>query len=73
MRSEKITIAINSIKIKKFIEQIIKDYKLMLNVDYTYDEKIFTLFNTNQYRFTDIRNEVFHKNFDYQEFEEVVK
>lgn len=67
MKSEKITIIINSIKIKKFVEQVIKDYKLMFNIDYAYDEKIFILFNTNQYRFTDIRKEIYQKGFEYLE------
>lgn len=32
-----------------------------------YDGKVFVLFNTNQYKFTDIRNETYQKSFEYIE------
>lgn len=74
IKSIKLEIEIKNKKIQKFVEKIIKENELKKDDgDYIYNESKFTLFNINQYKFTDIRNEVFQKNFDYQEFEEVVK
>ena len=66
--SEKLIIHNKNNKVDFFIKSIIKDYKLTaLKGDYTYDGETFTLFNTNQYNFTDIRNETYRKGFEYIE------
>jgi hypothetical protein len=68
VKVRKLTVKIDSSKIDKFVTNIIKDYKLTSSKgDYTYDQKTFVLFNTNQYNFTDIRNEIFRKKIDYEE------
>lgn len=73
VRSVKIEIIIENKKTQNFIEKIIKEYKLKKdNGDYSIENKKFTLFNNNQYRFTEIRNEVFRKKIKYEEFEEMV-
>jgi len=52
----------------RFTKSIIKDYKLTDSKgDYMYDGETFTLFNTNQYNFTDIRNTTYQKGFEYIE------
>lgn len=66
--SEKLIIHNKNNKVDFFIKSIIRDYKLTtLKGDYTYDGETFTLFNTNQYNFTDIRNETYLKGFEYIE------
>ena len=73
VRSVKIEIIIENKKTQNFIEKIIKEYKLKKdNGDYSIENKKFILFNNNQYRFTEIRNEVFRKKIKYEEFEEMV-
>lgn len=73
IRSVKIEIVIENKKIQNFIEKIIKEYNLKKdNGDYSIENKKFILFNNNQYRFTEIRNEVFHKKIKYEEFEEMI-
>mgnify|MGYP007124367310 CR=1 FL=1 len=68
MKSEKIIIKITSKKIEKFVFDIIKDFKLSSDKsDYKINEKTFELYNTNQYNFTDIRNEIFREKIDYEE------
>ena len=68
MKSEKIIIEITSKQIEKFVFNIIKDFKLSSDKsDYKINEKTFELYNTNQYNFTDIRNEIFRKKIDYEE------
>jgi len=67
-KSKKLTVKIDSSKIDKFVTNIIKDYKLTSSKgDYTYDQKTFVLYNTNQYNFTDIRNDLFRKGIEYEE------
>ena len=67
-KSKKLIIKTDTPKTSKYVENIIKDYKLTASKgDYTYDGKIFILFNTNQYNFTDIRNETYQKGFEYEE------
>jgi len=67
-KSKKLTVKIDSPKIDKFVSNIIKDYKLTSTKgDYTYDQKTFVLFNTNQYTFTDIRNDIYQKGIKYEE------
>lgn len=66
--SEKLIIHIKNNKVDFFVKSIIKDYKLTDSKgDYMYDGETFTLFNTNQYNFTDIRNETYRKGFEYIE------
>jgi hypothetical protein len=66
--SEKLITHNKNNKVDFFVKSIIKDYKLAATKgDYTYDGKVFTLFNTNQYNFTDIRNETYRKGFEYIE------
>lgn len=73
IRSVKIEIIIENKKIQDFIEKIIKEYKLKKDDgDYSIENKKFILFNNNQYRFTEIRNEVFRKKIKYEEFEETI-
>ena len=68
IKSKKLTVKIDSPKIDKFISNIIKDYKLTSSKgDYTYDRKTFVVFNTNQYTFTDIRNDIYQKGIKYEE------
>lgn len=68
VKSKKLTVNIDSPKVDKFVSNLIKDYKLTSSKgDYFYDQKTFVLFNTNQYNFTDIRNELFHKGIKYEE------
>lgn len=72
VRSVKIEIIIEDKKTQNFIEKIIKEYKLKKdNGDYSIENKKFILFNNNQYRFTDIRNEIYQKGIKYEEFEEI--
>ena len=67
-KSKKLIIIANSPKNKKFVEKSIKDYKLTLTKgDYIYENGLFTLFNTGQYNFTDIRNDAFRSNVEYEE------
>lgn len=67
-KSKKLTVKIDSPKTDKFVSNIIKDYKLTSSKgDYTYDQKTFILYNTNQYNFTDIRNAFFYKGIKYEE------
>ncbi len=66
-KSTKLIIKLDS-KIRKFVERIIKDYKLTASKgDYKLTDDEFILFNTNQYNFTDIRNEAFQKKIPYEE------
>ena len=68
VKSKKLTVNIDSPKVDKFVSNLIKDYKLTFsNGDYTYDQKIFVLYNTNQYNFTDIRNDIYRKGIKYEE------
>lgn len=72
VRSVKIEIIIEDKKTQNFIEKIIEEYKLKKdNGDYSIENKKFILFNNNQYRFTDIRNEIYQKGIKYEEFEEI--
>lgn len=74
IKSIKLEIEIKNKKIQRFVEKIIKENELKKdNGDYIYNESKFTLFNTNQYKFTEIRNEIFHKKINYEEFEEFVE
>jgi hypothetical protein len=67
-KSEKLVVKIDSPRVRKFIENIIKEYKLSSsNKDYILTDKSFTLFNTKQYTFTDIRNDLFKKKISYDE------
>ena len=68
IKSEKIVVELKNKKEESFVKSLIKDYKLK-DLDFSLSESCFTLFNTNQYNFTDIRNEIFKKNFSYEEFE----
>jgi len=73
VRSTKIEVNIESKKARNFIEKIIKEYKLKKdNGDYLLEDNKFTLFNNNQYKFTEIRNCVFMKKIEYEEFEEII-
>lgn len=72
IKSTKIKIKIKNKKEESTIKSLIKDLKLSES-EFLIEKDSIIILNVNQYRFTDIRNEVFHKNFDYQEFEEVVK
>lgn len=72
IKSTKIKIKIKNKKEESIIKSLIKDLKLSES-EFLIEKDSIIILNVNQYRFTDIRNEVFRKNFDYQEFEEVVK
>lgn len=68
VKSRKLIVNIDLSKTEKFIVEIVKDYDLKLSKgDYTYDQKIFVLYNTNQYNFTDIRNDIYRKGIKYEE------
>lgn len=72
IKSTKIKIKIKNKKEESIIKSLIKDLKLSES-EFLIEKDSIIILNVNQYRFTDIKNEVFQKNFDYQEFEEVVK
>lgn len=66
--SKKLIIKATTSKIEKFIEKVIKEYKLSESKgDYSYKNKLFTLHNTNQYNFTDIRNDAHKAGIEYEE------
>ena len=66
--SKQLTIKADSSKNQKFIEKTIKDYKLSKEKgDYTFENNVFILFNTNKYNFTDIRNDAFRNKVEYEE------
>lgn len=66
--SKKLIIKADSSKNQKFIEKVIKEYKLSADKgDYIFKNNVFTLFNTNQYNFTDIRNDAYKSKVEYEE------
>ena len=54
-------------KAKKFAEAVIKNYSLTTG-DYEYTGEMLTIYDTNHYVYTDIRNEAYSHKLEYEEF-----